>query len=141
MIKTYLNGVLSGITKYDKSGTSSDDYMTENISKPARLILDSTYGNINIYNIRIYEKSVLNPNIVIDNYIATYGTTEEKAAKYEDNINVLDNQNNISVSTIETAHDNSGYKLSIPYIKISGGTALSKNKDNGNYYLNSSVTA
>ena len=25
---------------------------------PARLILDSTYGNINIYNIRIYEKSV-----------------------------------------------------------------------------------
>ena len=141
MIRTYLNGVLSGITKYDKSGTSSDDYMTENISKPARLILDSTYGNINIYNIRIYEKSVLNSNIVIDNYIATYGSTEEKAAKYEDNINVLDNQNNISVSTIETAHDNSGYKLSIPYIKISGGTALSKNNDNGNYYLNSSVTA
>lgn len=140
MIKTYLNGILSGITQYISTGTSADDAMTEYISKPARLILDSTYGNINIYNIRIYEKSVLNSNIIIDNYIATYGTTENKAAKYEDNINVLDSQNNISVSTIETAHDNSGYKLSIPYIKISGGTALTKNDDDGNYYIKANDT-
>ena len=50
MPPSFIDLFLSGITKYDKSGTSSDDYMTENISKPARLILDSTYGNINIYN-------------------------------------------------------------------------------------------
>ena len=140
MIKTYLNGVLSGITQYISAGTSADDFMSENINRPARLILDSTYGNINIYNIRIYEKSVLNSNIVIDNYIATYGTTEEKAHKYEDNVNVLDSQNNISISTIETAHDNYGYKLSIPYIKISGGTALTKNDENGNYYKKANDT-
>lgn len=139
MIKTYLNGVLSGITQYTASG-SSPDTMLENPNYPARLIFDSTYGNINIYNIRIYEQSVLNSNVVIDNYIATYGSTEEKAKKYEDNINVLDSENNISVSTIETAHDNYGYKLSLPYIKISGGSKLIKDDDSGNYYLNTSDT-
>jgi hypothetical protein len=90
MIKTYLNGILSGITQYISTGTSADDAMNENVNKPARLIFDSTYGNINIYNIRIYEKSVLNSNVIVDNYIATYGGTEEKAKKYEDNVNVLD---------------------------------------------------
>jgi hypothetical protein len=52
----------------------------------------------------------------------------------------LDSENNISVSTIETAHDNYGYKLSIPYIKISGGTALTKNDSDGNYYIKASDT-
>jgi hypothetical protein len=139
MIKTYLNGILSGITQYIATGTSADDSMSENVSKPARLIFDSTYGDIDIYNIRIYEKSALNSNTVVSNYIATYGTTEDKTAKYEENKNVLDNENNISVSTIETAHDNYGYKLSMPYIKISGGSELIKN-DDGNYYLNTSTT-
>ena len=138
MIKTYLNGILSGVTQYTASG-SSPDTMSENISNPARLIFDSTYGNINIYNIRIYEQSVLNSNVVIDNYIATFGSTEEKAKKYEDNANVLDSENNISISTIETAHDNTGYRLSVPYIKISGGSKLTKG-DDGNYYLNTSDT-
>jgi hypothetical protein len=54
MIKTYLNGVLSGVTQYTASG-SSPDTMLENPNYPARLIFDSTHGNINIYNIRIYE--------------------------------------------------------------------------------------
>jgi hypothetical protein len=114
--------------------------MSENASIPARLIFDSTYGNIDIYNIRIYEKSALNSNTVVNNYIATYGTTEEKTTKYEDNKNVLDNENNISVSTIETAHDNYNYKLSMPYIKISGGSGLKKNND-GSYSLNLTDTS
>jgi len=49
MIKTYLNGILSGITEYDPS-----DDMIENSNDVAKLIIDSTYGIIDIYNIRVY---------------------------------------------------------------------------------------
>lgn len=132
MIRTYLNGILSGITQYD---SSNNENMLENNAKPAQLIFDSTYGNIDIYNIRIYENTPLSANSIVGNYIATYGSIEEKTRKYKDNATVLNDQNNIDILKIETAYNNGEYKLSVPYIKIIGGRKLNKSKDNGNYYL------
>lgn len=120
LIITYLNGVLSGITKY---GTT--DAMQESPFSPAKLIIDSTYGDIDIYNIRIYKKP-LDDKAVLDNYIATLPTADDRVNKYNDNNGLLDNDNNISVESIESGD----YILSVPYIKIIGGQALSKD-DNG----------
>ena len=116
MIKTYLNGILSGITQY-----SSEDHMIHNFSNPAKIIFDSTHGNIDIYNIRIYKTSALSDKIVLDNYIATYGAIDERTRKYIDNTSVLGDNNNISIEKIEAENINNGDILSVPYIKIIGG--------------------
>lgn len=130
MIRTYLNGVLSGLTQYGK-----EDSMIHNRTNPATIIFDSTRGNIDIYNIRVYKNSPLADNIVLDNYIATYGTIAEKTAKYLDNATVLDDNNKISIEKVEAENINSGYMLSVPYIKIIGGQGLIK--DDEGYQLNS----
>ena len=130
MIKTYLNGILSGITQY-----SSEDHMIHNFSNPAKIIFDSTHGNIDIYNIRIYKTSALSDKIVLDNYIATYGAIDERTRKYIDNTSVLGDNNNISIEKIEAENINNGYILSVPYIKIIGGQGMKK--DDEGYYLNS----
>jgi hypothetical protein len=116
MIRTYLNGILSGLTQYGK-----EDSMIHNRTNPATIIFDSSHGNIDIYNIRVYKNSPLADNTVLNNYIATYGTIGEKTIKYLDNATVLDNSNKISIEKIEAENINSGYMLSVPYIKIIGG--------------------
>ena len=128
LIITYLNGVLSGMTKYAKS-----DKMVQNIADPAKIIFDSTYANIDIYNIRVYNKP-LEDKAVLDNYIATLATPDERVNKFHDNNDLLDNNNKISVPAIEAG----GYTLSVPYIKITGGEALSKDDDG--YKLNANDT-
>ena len=129
MIKTYLNGILSGITQY-----GSEDQMIQNNARPAKIIFDSTYGNIDIYNIRVYKNAALSDNVVLDNYIATAGSIEDRTHKYEDNASVLDDNNKISIEKIEAENINSGYILSVPYIKIIGGQGMEK--DDEGYYLN-----
>jgi len=90
--------------------------MQESPFFPAKLIIDSTYGDIDIYNIRIYKKP-LDDKAVLDNYIATLPTADDRVNKYNDNNGLLDNDNNISVESIESGD----YVLSVPYIKIIGG--------------------
>jgi hypothetical protein len=136
MIKTYLNGVLSGVTQYT-GGDNDADEMRENQKDRARIIFDSSCGTIDIYNIRIYQSSTLSDTIVLDNYIATCGSVEERAKKYTDNNSVIDNDNKISIETIEAFGVNKGYKLSVPYIKIIGGQGVLKDDDLG-YIMNAS---
>ena len=125
MIKTYLNGIISGITKY-----STNDQMVENPSLPAEFIVDSTYGVIDLYNIRVY-KNPLDSQSVLNNYIATYGTAAQKAEKYMDNTGLL-REGIINLDEIEAG----SYQLSVPYIKITGGRKLNKNGDTGEYTFN-----
>lgn len=125
MIKTYLNGIRSGITFYSRT-----DEMMQNKQDPAKIIFDSTFGNIDIYNIRIYKKP-LAAKEVLDNYIATCGTIAERVEKYKSNEGLLDREYNISVEAIESGE----YVLSVPYLKITGGEKLDKNKSDGKYYL------
>jgi len=105
MIKTYLNGQVCGITQYDKD----NDDMIHNPMDPAYIIFDSTAGIVDIYNIRVYKNAALSSNIVLNNYIATLSTLEEKTTKFTDNTNVLDDDNNISIEKIETENNNSGF--------------------------------
>jgi hypothetical protein len=107
------------MTKYDNS-----DSMEENRLSPAKIIIDSTHGDIDIYNIRVYKKP-LDDKAVLDNYIATLPSPEDRVNKYNDNNGLLDNDNNISIETVESGD----YILSVPYIKIIGGQALSKDDD------------
>jgi len=128
MIKTYLNGILSGIAEYD-----TNDRMRENPSDRAKLIFDSTYGIIDIYNIRVYTTD-LNSTDVLRNYIATLDTLDDKINKYNDNFGLLDTNSKISVTSIEGG----SYSLGIPYIKFTGGEALTK--DDEGYALKASDT-
>ena len=131
LIITYMNGVLSGMTKY-----AASDKMLQNAAsgKEAKIIFDSTYGDIDIYNVRVYDKP-LSDKAVLDNYIATLATPDERVKKFQDNNDLLDQDNNISVNSIESGD----YKLSVPYIKITGGKALSKDDDG--YKLNTTDTS
>ena len=130
MIKTYLNGKVTGITQYPK-----DDAMYENRNKAAVLTFDSEFGIIDIYNIRVYKHSALSNNNIVDNYIATYGTAAEKSKKYADNDAVMSDDGTISIEKIETVSDRDGFKLPLPYIKIIGGQSLIKDDVTGNYSL------
>jgi hypothetical protein len=136
MIKTYINGVRCGITQYDKTDVMEDYDSFSNPRSKAYITLDSEAGTIDIYNIRVYKNSALSANTVLDNYIATAGTIEERANKFADNKPVLNNLNQISIEEIENAAVTNNYELRLPYIKIIGGSGLLK--DDEGYTLNSS---
>ena len=136
MIKTYINGIRCGITQYDKTDVMEDYDSITNLKSKAYITLDSNAGIIDIYNIRVYKNSALSSNTVLDNFIATSGSIEDRAEKYADNKPVLNNLNKISVEEIENAAINNNYKLRLPYIKIIGGSGLLK--DDEGYTLNNS---
>ena len=126
LIKTYLNGILSGITEYDEN-----DNIYETNNDKAKIIIDSQYGVIDIYNIRFYQ-TALGAQEILNNYIATLPTLQERETKYRDNFNLLDDNNNIDIETFDSIDP--AYELTIPYIKITGGQGLMKN-DDGSYSL------
>jgi hypothetical protein len=107
-----------------------------NLNSKAYIILDSSAGIIDIYNIRVYKNSALSSNSILDNYIATAGTIEDRATKFADNNPVLNTSNKISIEEIENNAVLHNYKLRLPYIKIIGGAGLLKDDNTGNYSLN-----
>ena len=136
MIKTYINGILSGVTTYTK-----DDSTAENPQSRAVLKFDSTYGVIDIYNIRVYTSTALEASAVLNNYIATFGAASDKVIKYTDNQAVKNNSGKIDIAQIESNFVTYGYKLNIPYIKITGGESLIKSDISGDYTLNTGDNA
>ena len=115
LVRTYLNGVLSGITEYD-----NEDYFKDSNQSPGKLIADSTYGDIYLYNIRIYD-SALDNRIILNNYLATLPVLFNRIAQADWN-NVVDDAGNISLDLIERE----GYNLKVPYILLTGGHAGTK---------------
>ena len=113
-IITYINGIISGFTKYEKS-----DELVQSPRDPAIFKINSTYADIDIYNIRFYQ-SALNSNQVLGNYIATLDSNDEKVAKFTQNDIIRGGK--IDLNTIST----STYNLGIPYIKLTGGTPIKK---------------
>ena len=73
LIYTYVNGVLSGLTKYDSSETIIDAARTA----PSYLIFDSTDADIDIYSIRVYGKYCAD-SILLNNYAADLPTAEQR---------------------------------------------------------------
>ena len=62
MCYTYLNGIISKVINYK----SNHDF-TNNPAHPGYLKIDSTGGQINIYNIRMYS-SALDEMTILNNY-------------------------------------------------------------------------
>ncbi len=127
MIKTYINGIVSGISEY----TGSSDSIAQNSttgSEPALIKIGSNTGAVDIYNIRVFNKD-LTDRQVLENYIATLPTTEEKATSYANNIGLLDSYGIISVNNIESGN----YNITLPYIKFTGGGQC--RKDDDGYWL------
>lgn len=115
MCYTYLNGIISNVLNY----TSSSDF-SNNPAKKAELIIDSSGGTINIYNIRFYSIG-LDSQTVLNNYQASIGNLEERQENYKSNL-IRDVYGNIDLEKIESEK----YPLEIPYVKIYGGYQADK---------------
>ena len=92
LIYTYINGVLSGLADYKGSLIDNDR------NNPAYMVFDSTYGDIDLYNIRVYSKKFTDDEILY-NYAADRPTVEERLAVQANNA-ALDNNNEISLTEV-----------------------------------------
>lgn len=120
-VYTYLNGVISGIMRLDidvnnKTADTFQDYGTA----PSYITFDSTYGDIYLYNLRIYRKA-LDMRTVIKNYTADLSNIDERIALYKDN-NIFDNVGKINIKAIQ----DTAYACRVPYILFNGGNAIKK---------------
>ena len=114
-IYTYVNGVLSGIMKMD-----SDEKFIQNSGSPAIFKFDSTYADIYLYGIRTYRQA-LDPNVVIDNYIADISDIDEKIRLAKNNA-VFNLNNKVSKGVIDAM----GMALGVPYVVFEGGIEMPK---------------
>lgn len=133
-VYTYLNGVLSGLAKIDApkgSDLNNRDSFQDQEGYPAILEIDSTYGDILLYNIRTYRQS-LDTRSIINNYIADINTLSEKAELYAKN-NIFTNDGYINLKAIQ----NIGYQLGIPYVLFNGGNTMDKKFTNSFTYSTS----
>lgn len=119
MVLTYLNGVISNVSKYEKTDRFVD--AGGDGATPGTLKIDSQYGQVDIYGIRIYS-AALEQSVVLGNYQASLGSLEEREANFKSN-SILTN-NKVDLRYME----DEGYELGIPYIKITGGYKAADNK-------------
>lgn len=112
MILTYLNGIISNVSKYEKTDRFVD--AGGDGATPGTLYINSQYGQVDIYGIRIYS-AALEQSVVLGNYQASLGSLEEREANFKSN-SILTN-NKVDLRYME----DEGYELEIPYIKITGG--------------------
>ena len=119
-VYTYLNGVLSGIMRMNENSEEFKD----NINAPSFIEIDSSYGDIYIYNIRVYRAPLLTRTI-INNYIAGLTDINKKMALYKDN-NIFDDNGLISYNAIKDL----SYQLGVPYVLLKGGSVMNKKKTN-----------
>ncbi len=112
MILTYLEGIISNVSKYETTDRFVD--AGGDGATPGTLIIDSQYGQIDIYSIRIYS-AALEQSVVLGNYQATLGSLAEREESFKSN-SILTN-NKVDLRYME----DEGYELDIPYIKLTGG--------------------
>ena len=131
MIKTFINGIVSGISQYTGGNINSDSIaQNETVGiEHALLKINSEHGTVDLYNIRVYDKP-LDDRTVLNNYIATLDTLEQKTLVAASNIGLLDTSTGkISMNEIESGR----YNMTIPYLKITGGGQC--RKDDEGYWL------
>lgn len=134
-VYTYLNGVLSGlinITAPVGTDLTNRDSFKDQSGYPAILEIDSTYGDILVYNIRTYRQA-LDARTIINNYIADTNVVSKKAELYAKN-NIFTNDGFINIKAIQ----NIGYQLGIPYVLFNGGSSMQKKFDKAFTYDNTS---
>ena len=114
-VYTYLNGVLSGIMKMDSGESFLDDRQN-----PSLLEIDSTFGDIFVYNIRVY-RSASDSRAIINNYIADLVDIDEKIELYKVN-NIFTDDGLINIKAIQDL----SYQLNVPYVLFKGGSVMPK---------------
>lgn len=117
-VETYVNGVLSGIMNVD-----SDDNLKSAANRPAILTLDSTYGDLFIYGIRVY-RTHLSSRTIINNHIASIPSITDRAIAYKENT-ISDGNGKISYSAIAQIADYAG----VPYVLLNGGNQIEKSNN------------
>ena len=118
---TFLNGITSSLSNY-----APTDQFVDLSDVPSKFIFDSTYMDIDIYNIRVYSLSKT-PTFILKNAIADSATPDEAAAKWVDNnmIEVLgDGDTGISLDKVIELGN-------IPYMVFYDGRQTSDKKDKG----------
>ena len=123
MCYAYLNGIISNAVNYGE-----DDYFV-NAKYPGYLKIDSEFGDIDIYNIRFYS-SALDAATILNNYQATLETLDARQASYERNL-IRNINGDIDLEAIEDKN----YDLQLPYVKITGGYQINKDKITGNMVM------
>lgn len=134
-ITTYLNGVLSGISKITITTTGSGSFESVqdfDSSNPASLICDSTYGDIYLYNFRV-TRNQLEPQEIVKRYIADYENMTTRVDKWKTNNLFGEYANKISLAKIKEIAN----ELQIPYVLMRGGIEINKKFDES-FVFNSS---
>ena len=108
LIKTYINGILSGLKQY-----SSTDNFQQNA--PSAILLNPDSEEVDISCIRVYDRALSSTEIV-NNYIFDIADNEEKIAKFKENA-VYDAYNEISYAKLKTR---------MPIVTVTGEMPTSK---------------
>lgn len=120
-VYTYLNGVLSGIMKLDISSSNGKaDALKDYPNFPSYMTFDSTYGDIYLYNIRVY-RHALDMRAIIKNYIADLADVDKKIALHKDN-DIFTADGFIDIKAIQ----NLSYICGVPYVLFNGGNSMQK---------------
>lgn len=115
LIYTYINGVLSGLTKYNGGETIVDS------GTPSIITVDSTNADIDIYSIRVYNNSKQD-SILLNNYAADLPTIEQKLFTKANN-DVLASDGTISLAKVRDLGN-------IPYLVVTDLRATGDKKGN-----------
>lgn len=121
MCFTYLNGHMCGAKNYYSTDIFTDAQI------PAYFKINSNYGEVALYNFRIYN-TAHNSQSILYNYQADLSPLEVRQKNYNDNL-IYDDNGNISLTKIEQSRAAGTYRLNIPYVKITGGYLAANNKD------------
>ena len=114
-VYTYLNGVLSGIMSLSANEKFENDRFS-----PAMFEFDSTYGDIYVYNLRVY-RSASDSRAVINNYIADLVDIDDKIELYKIN-KIFTDDGLINIKAIQDI----AYQLNVPYVLLKGGSKMPK---------------
>ena len=120
-VYTYLDGVMSGMAKLNTSAANNThESFTDGYGIPSTIKIDSSFGDIDIFNIRVYRRA-LSPRNVISNYIADISNIDDKIASNKDN-DIFDSDGFIDLKSIQDL----SYKLNVPYVLFKGGNPINK---------------
>ena len=94
LVYTYINGVISGLLSYTDNSLLRD---VDN-NRPSYLTFDSTYGDIDLYGVRVYSKKFTDDEVLY-NYAADQSNNELRTFVKRNN-DALDSNGEISVNSV-----------------------------------------
>lgn len=92
LIKTFVNGVISGITQYP----TNDNFQQ---SSPVGITINPDGGSVDIYNIRVYDTALSNVDM-LNNYMADIDSLTDQIEEYNKN-NIFDSNGDVSYSKVK----------------------------------------